>query len=157
VSVICPAAAKQRWQEIVNGVHVYRFPAAPPANGVLGYLWEYGYSMTAIFVLSFLVLVRRGFDVIHTHNPLDTLVLIAAFYKLFGKRFIYDHHDLAPEMYNVRFPGRSNALLYKLLVWFEIFSCRLANHVIATNQSYKAMEMQRGRVPEERITIVRNG
>lgn len=157
VSVICPAAAEQGWREIVDGVYVCRFPAAPPANGVLGYCWEYVYSLTAIFLLSLFVCLRRGFDIVHTHNPPDMLVLIAGFYKLLGKRFIYDHHDLAPEMYNARFLNHGNQFLYKLLVWFEIASCRLANHVIATNQSYKEMEMRRGRVPEDRITVVRNG
>jgi len=157
VSVICPMDSGQPWCETLNGVCVYRFRAPPAANGFLGYLWEYGYSMVATFVLTLLVALREGFDVIHTHNPPDTLVLIAAFYKLLGKRFVYDHHDLAPEMYYALFRSRGNQLIYHTLVWFEKLSCRLADHVIATNQSYKTVEMQRGHVPEERITIVRNG
>lgn len=66
------------------------------AASFLGYVWKYGYSMVAIFVLSLLVCWRKGCDIVHTHNPPDTFVFIAAFYKLLGKRFIYDHHDLAP-------------------------------------------------------------
>jgi len=147
----------QSWREILDGVRVYRFPAPSVANGFLGYLWEYGYSMAATFALSLLVFLREGFDVVHAHNPPDTFVFIAAFYKLFGKRFVYDHHDLAPEMYHARFGGNGNRLVYHVLVLLEKFSCQLADHVIATNQSYKTVEMQRGRVPEERITIVRNG
>jgi len=157
VSVICPADSGQPWRDVDEGVSVYRFPAPPSAQSMVGYLWEYGYSLTAMFFLSLLVVVRGGFDVIHAHNPPDMLVLIAAFYKLFGKRFVYDHHDLAPEMYYARFPGQGNPFLYRLLVWFETLSCRLANHVVTTNQSYKMIEMQRGRVPEDRISIVRNG
>jgi glycosyltransferase involved in cell wall biosynthesis len=83
--------------------------------------------------------------------------LIAAFYKLLGKRFVYDHHDLAPEAYYFRFGGNGNRLVYHALVFFERLSCRLADHVIATNQSYRAIEMERGRVPEQRSTVVRNG
>lgn len=157
VTVICPAGPGQLWQDVLEGVSVYRFPAPPSAQSVVGYLWEYGYSLAAMFFLSLLVCVRKGFDVIHAHNPPDMLVLIAAFYKLFGKRFIFDHHDVAPEMYHARFPGRGNSMLYRLLVWFETLSCRLANQVIATNQSYKAIEMKRALMPEERISIVRNG
>lgn len=157
VSVICPLAPGQPWREILDGVHVYRFSAPPAANGFLGYLWEYGYSMMATFVLSLLVFLREGFDIVHAHCPPDTFVFIAAFYKLLGKRFVYDHHDLAPELYNAHFPGRGNSLFYHTLVLLEKLSCRLADHVIATNQSYKTVEMQRGHVPEERITIVRNG
>jgi len=157
VSVICPLSAGQHWREVLDGVHVYRFPAPPAGNGFLGYLWEYGYSIVATFFLSLLVLLREGFDVVHTHNPPDTYAFIAAFYKLFGKRFVYDHHDLAPELYYARFGDSANRFVYRVLVLLEKLSCRLADRVVATNQSYKTVEMQRGHVPEERITIVRNG
>lgn len=157
VSVICPAVRGQSRREVLNGVRIYRFPAPRPANGFLGYLWEYSYSMVAIFALSLLVFLRRGFDVVHAHNPPDVFFFIAAFYKLLGKRFVYDHHDLSPEMYYARFGGRGNRLVYRTLVLLEKLSCQFADHVIATNQSYKTVGMQRGHVPEHRITIVRNG
>lgn len=157
VTVIAPARQGQRAQESVDGVHVYRFPAPPAGNGLMGYLVEYGYSMLATFALSLRSFFERGFDVIHAANPPDTFALVAAPFKLLGKRFVYDHHDLAPEMYYARFQGQGNQLVYRTLSWFEVLSCRLADHVIATNQSYKALEMARSGVPEERITIVRNG
>jgi glycosyltransferase involved in cell wall biosynthesis len=103
------------------------------------------------------VLLREGFDIIHVHNPPDTFVFIAAFYKLLGKRFVYDHHDLAPELYYARFGGTGNPLIYNVLILLEKLSCQLADRVIATNQSYKTVEVRRGHVPEERITVVRNG
>jgi glycosyltransferase involved in cell wall biosynthesis len=157
VSVICPRASRQPWREMMGDVHVYRFPAPPEATRFLGYLWEYGYATVAMFLLSLFIFLREGFDIVHTHNPPDTLVFIAAFYKLLGKRFVYDHHDLAPEMYHALFGGSGNQLVYNVLVWLEKLSCRLANHVLATNQSYKSIEIQRGGMSEERITIVRNG
>jgi glycosyltransferase involved in cell wall biosynthesis len=157
VSVICPAAKGQPYRETLKGVRVYRFPAPPSGSGFLSYIWEYGYSMAAIFAISVFVCLRDGFDVVHIHSPPDTFVLIAAFYKLFGKRFMYDHHDLAPELYYVRFERRGNWLVHRALILFERLSCQLADHVIATNESYKRVEMERGRVPEQRITIVRNG
>jgi glycosyltransferase involved in cell wall biosynthesis len=157
VTVICPAGPGQSGYEQIDGVHVRRFAAPPDGQGLLGYAREYGQSLLGSFVLSLLALVREGFDVVHAHNPPDTFVLIAALYKLLGKRFVYDHHDLAPEMYYARFPGRGSRLVYRLLVFFERLSCRLADHVIATNQSYRAVEMARGRVPAERISVVRNG
>jgi glycosyltransferase involved in cell wall biosynthesis len=103
------------------------------------------------------VFLSRGFDVIHAANPPDTLVFIASFYKILGKRFIFDHHDLAPDMYYARFEGQGNRWVYRVLFWCEKLSCQLADHIIATNQSYKRLEMQRHHVPEERITVVRNG
>jgi len=157
VSVICPAAPQQPWRQVLNGVHVYCYPSPPTGDGFLAYLLEYGYSMVATFFLSLFVLLREGFDIIHAACPPDTFAFIAALYKLIGKRYVYDHHDLAPELYCARFEGRSNRLVYHVLVLLEKLSCRLADHVIATNASYKTVEIQRGHVPEARITIVRNG
>lgn len=157
VTVIAPADRGQRLWETVVGVHVYRYPAPPPGEGFWGYLWEYGYSMLATFILSLIVFVRHGFDFIHAHNPPDTLALIAAPYKVLGKRFIYDHHDLSPEMYHARFRGQGNTLVNRALLFFEKLSFRLADHVIATNQSYKEIAVDRGGVDEKRVTVVRNG
>jgi glycosyltransferase involved in cell wall biosynthesis len=70
---------------------------------------------------------------------------------------VYDHHDLSPEMYCARFGGEGSRLAYRALVWLEKLSCRFADRVIATNESYRTVEMERGGVPGERITVVRNG
>ena len=157
VTVICPSAKGQPSREIVNGVAVYRYPAPPSAHGLFSYLWEYAYSMAASFLLSLLVFVREGFDAIHAHNPPDTFVFIAMFYKIVGKRFVYDHHDLSPEMYVARFNSGGKPLVYRVLVELEKLSCRVADHVIVTNESYKRVAGDRAHIPEERITIVRNG
>ena len=157
VSVISPARRGQPWREIVDQVRVYRYPAPPDGDGFWGFALEYGYSMMAALVLSWVVFFREGFDIVHAHNPPDTFVLVAAGYKLLGKRFIFDHHDLSPEMYYARFGGNGNRLVHRALVFFEKLSCRLADHTIATNDSYKRIQMERGGVPEERVTVVRNG
>lgn len=157
VAVICPSGKGQPPREVVNGVTVYRYPAPRPARGLLSYLWEYAYSMAASFLLSLVVFLREGFDAIHAHNPPDTFVFIAMFYKVFGKRFVYDHHDLSPEMYVARFHGGGRPFVHRALVLLEKLSCGCADHVIVTNESYKTVAMVRARVPEERITIVRNG
>ena len=157
VSVICPASAGQCWRENVENVRVYRFWASLPVNSFLGYLWEYGYSTAALFAMSLLVFFGEGFDVVHAHNPPETLVFIGAFYKLFGKRFVFDHHDLSPEMYRARFPDGGSRIVYQALVLLEKLTCAAADHVIATNQSYRKVEIERDHVPESRITIVRNG
>lgn len=158
VSVICPKPPKRPWREVIEGVHIYRFPPPPSGEGLFGYIVEYGYAMFMIFILSLVVLIYEGFDIIHAHCPPDTFVFIAAFYKLLGKFFVFDHHDLAPEMYYyARFQNNANRLVYNVLILLEKLSCRLADLVIATNESYKKVEIERGRVPEERIAIVRNG
>lgn len=156
VSVICPRAANQPWHENDNGISIFRYPSLQ-AQGLLGYILEYSYSLIAMYILSLIVWGYAGFDVIHAANPPDSAVFIALFYKLFGKRFVFDHHDIAPEMYLVRYKNKGSQLVYRILVWLEKTSCQFADHVIATNQSHKNVEMQRGHVPEDRITIVRNG
>ncbi len=157
VSVICPARKGQRWRETIAGVRVYRYAAPRGGHGLLGYLLEYGYSMMATFLLSLVLLVREGFDAVHAANPPDTFVFLAAPYKLLGKQFIYDHHDLAPEMYQARCQGRGNRQVHRALLLLERLSCRLADRVITTNESHKAIEMDRDGVPAGKITVVRNG
>lgn len=157
VTVISPAEPGQKFHEMIDSVNVYRFAAPQRANSILTYAYEYAYSMAAIFLLTFWVFIRRGFDVIHAANPPDTLVLIAVFYKCVGKCFVFDHHDLAPEMYYARFPQGGKTWVYKILLWSERLSCRLADRVFAANESHKAIEMCRDGVREAFITIVRNG
>lgn len=157
VSIIAPKGPGQSWTEDVDGVYAYRFPAPMEADGFLGYIIEFGYSLIAMFFVSLIVAFRRGFRVIHAHNPPEVLVLIAMFYKLFGKKFVFDHHDLSPELYNAKADGQGNNTVIKALHFFEKLTFRFANRVISTNESYKKIAMTRGNVPEEHITIVRNG
>ncbi len=157
VTIIAPSKQGQKWREVVEGALVYRFPEPPDANGFWGYLWEYGYSLLATFFLSFYIFLFEGFDIVHAHQPPDTIVLVAGFYKIFGKKYVLDHHDLAPELYFARFKGEGSLIIYRLLIWFEKFALRLSDHVITTNCSYKEIAVDRGRVAEDRITIVRNG
>lgn len=156
VTVISPRPPDGAGASVQDGVRLYQYPAPPDGGGFIGYLWEYAFATIASLVLSFVVLLREGFDIIHVHNPPDTLAPISAPYKLLGKRLIFDHHDLAPEMYLARFGDRGNRLVCRVLVLLEKLSCRLADRVIATNESYKAVEMDRGGVPEDRISVVRN-
>ncbi len=159
VAVVCPREAEQAWHESLDGVSVYRYPAPPEANSFWGYLLEYGYALLVSFAISLWVWLRHGFDVVHAHNPPDLFCLIAAFYKLVPgrKRFVFDHHDLAPEMYTVRFEHGGNRWAHRVLCGLERLSHRLADHVIVVNESYKRVAMTRGQVPENRLTVVRNG
>lgn len=157
VTVICPRGPGERWREEFGPVVAYQYPAAPNVSGFIGYVLEYAYALVATFVLSVWIALRSGFDVVHAHNPPDLFVLLGAFYRLLGKRFIFDQHDLAPELYFARGGGHGSRLVYKALVFFERLSCRAADHVIAANASYKQLAIERSHVPASRITVVRNG
>jgi len=101
-------------------------------------------------------MVYPGFDIVHIANPPDCLVPVTAVYKMLGKRIIYDQHDLSPELYVARF-SRSSAVLLRLQLWLELLSYKLADHVIVTNESYREVATSRGRQPETKVTVVRNG
>jgi glycosyltransferase involved in cell wall biosynthesis len=157
VSVIAPALGSEPRREVWEGVQVYRYRPPAEYNGFWGYVWEYAYSLTAIFLLSFVIFLREGFDIVHANQPPDQFAFIAAFYKLFRKKYVLDHHDLAPDLYEARFRERARPIVTRLLAASERFACRIADRVIATNQSYRGVEMERGGVPPERIVIIRNG
>ncbi len=157
VTAICPSDSKWHWRERIDEVWVYSYPAPLAGQGFIGYLWEYSYSLAATFFLSILIFISHKFDFIHAANPPDTIVFVAAFYKVFGVRFIFDHHDIMPEMYEERFHGKGNRFIHNALLLTERLSCQMADGVVATNLSYKRIEIERDRVPEDNITIVRNG
>ncbi|MGB1287278.1 MAG: glycosyltransferase family 4 protein [Aggregatilineales bacterium] len=158
VTVICPKTKDEGFFIMNEGVRLYQFPSPPGGSGVIGYAVEYGYAMIVSFFMTLYIFLRHGFDIIHAHNPPDTFFLLALLYRPLGKKFIYDHHDLSPELYYYsRFGGGGNKKMYQLLTTLENASCRTAHHVIATNESYRDIEMTRAGVPAERISIVRNG
>ncbi|MDH5669680.1 MAG: glycosyltransferase family 4 protein [Nitrospira sp.] len=123
---------------------------------LMGYMWEYLYFTGACLAMSLYVAMKHGFDVIHAHNPPDTLFLVAAVYKPFGKKFVFDHHDLCPELYRSRYAA-DNGILTSLLGLFEKGSLGLADVTIATNESYRRIQIERGNVKPENVFVVRNG
>ena len=159
---------------VVDGIQVYLIPRVTLFNktrkdnptgfqklwlrlvSLMGYMWEYGYFTSACFVMSLYVAMKHGFDVIHAHNPPDTLFLVAAVYKPFGKKFVFDHHDLCPELYRSRYTAE-NGFLTGLLGLFEKGSLGLADVTIATNESYRQIQIERGGVKPENVFVVRNG
>jgi hypothetical protein len=145
VSVICPKRGK--WQENrseLEGVAIYRYWCAN-TEGLVGHLFEYIWSFLAQFALALRLFVRKPFRVLQGCNPPDNIFLIAAFFKLFGVRFIFDHHDLAPELYLAKFPGRGRkTFLYWLSCAVERLSFQTADLSIATNESYRQIAISRG-------------
>jgi glycosyltransferase involved in cell wall biosynthesis len=157
VAVIAPRADGEVSRETVAGVVVYRYPAPPESRSVFGFAWEFAYSTAAAFVMALRVWRREGFDVVHAHNPPDTLFAVGLFFKLFGKRFVFDHHDVSPELYRARSEGGGNRVIYHVLRLLERCTYASADHVIATNESFKRLAMTRGGKTERQVTVVRNG
>jgi glycosyltransferase involved in cell wall biosynthesis len=156
VAVICPTDASRRWYEYVDGVRVYRYPRPFESRGILGYLCEYAYSLSVTFVLTLYVLLRHGFDVLHPRLPPDTYVVLAAFYKLLGKKYVADLQDLSPELYQAQCGGEGNPLILAALKWFERQACRWADCLITTNQTQRRLLIERTGVLPDRCYVVRN-
>jgi glycosyltransferase involved in cell wall biosynthesis len=156
VTVICPRGpGYERGHEVIDGIDIYRYRPAAEAVGPRGYVIEYATALVATFVLTCKVFVTRGFDVIHACNPPDLFFLIGAFFKLFGKKFVFDHHDLGPELYEAKFGRRD--LFYRLLLFLEHLTFRTAHVSLATNRSYRQIAIERGRMNPSRVFIVRSG
>ncbi|MDZ4698874.1 MAG: glycosyltransferase family 4 protein [Rhodothermales bacterium] len=157
VTVIAPRDPDELPREQVAGVSVYRYSPPRSNTSVLGFAWEFIYSTWAALWVSFRVWGREGFDAVHAHNPPDTLFAVGLFYRLLGKPFVFDHHDVSPELYLARTGGQGNRLIYSALRFLERCTYWTANHVIATNESFKRLAMERGKRVEADVTIVRNG
>ncbi|HEX4971616.1 MAG TPA: glycosyltransferase family 4 protein [Steroidobacteraceae bacterium] len=156
VSIICPKGkGYEKSFEEIDGIAIYRHVQPFEASGALGYLAEYTWALLAEFALSLRVLMERGFDAIHACNPPDTLFLIGSFYKLFGKKFLFDHHDINPELYEAKFQRRD--LFYRLMVWLERRTFETADVCVATNESYRRIAIERGSRSPSKVFVVRSG
>jgi glycosyltransferase involved in cell wall biosynthesis len=156
VSVICPADKRSHdRRKLIDGIGVYRHPS--PIEGLNRWtmILEYLNAFVWEFLLTLRLFLTRPFSAIHAANPPDHLFLIALPFKLAGVKFVFDHHDLSPETYVAKYGGKS--IVYKILLWIERLSFEAADVVIATNESYKKIAMERGGKRETDIVVVRNG
>src|SRR5882672_5038114 len=156
VSIICPTGkGYEKKFEAIDGIHIYRYPLPVEASGAAGYVVEYAIALAWTFALAWRVLLTRGFDVIHACNPPDLFFLIGAFFRLLGKKFVFDHHDLNPELYEAKFGRRD--FFHRLMLKLEYWTFRTADVSIATNESYRRIAIERGRMPAQRVFVVRSG
>ena len=158
VSIICPKAEGfEKSFETRDYIDIYRYSIPFEAKGVLSYLAEFAWCFVRSAVLSIRVQIfGRGFDAIHACNPPETYWLLALVWRMCGKRFLFDHHDLSPEMYEAKYKRRGG-LLYHALLWLEKMSFATAHTTIATNESHKKIACERGRVPAQNVFVVRSG
>ena len=167
ITVLSLKGTSEKYHEFVNGIEVIRiprltFPRCDIQNrsirhllDSMAYILQYFYftvSSCAAFLGTFR---KRHYSAVHAHNPPDTLFVVGIIAKCLSVKFIYDHHDLCPELYATRFHAGKN-ILYSTLLIFEKLSCKLSNIVLSTNQSYKAIVTDRHAIPDTHIHIVRN-
>ena len=156
VSVICPKGkGYEKSYEEIEGVHIHRHPLPIEAEGALGFLLEYGAALFWETVLAWKIYAKRGIHVIQGCNPPDLIFLVALPFKLLGVRYIFDHHDINPELYEAKFGRRG--FFWRLMVLFEKLTFKVADVSIATNQSYRKIAVERGGMDPDKVFVVRSG
>lgn len=158
VSVICPKLKGfNKSRETLENVDIYRYRLPIDPNSKIGFVAEFLWAWVATSLLSLRVAWRgRGFDVIHACNPPETYWLLGRLWRLGGKKFIFDHHDLSPEMYQAKFGGNDGTIL-RILRWLERRSFKAASVAIATNESHKRIAVERGGMDPADVFVVRSG
>jgi glycosyltransferase involved in cell wall biosynthesis len=141
--------------EVLEGVHIYRHPIPKEGNSPLGYLWEYGCALFWEFWYTCWIFLARGFHVIQGCNPPDNIFMVALPFKVFGVKYIFDHHDANPELYYSKYEKKG--FFYKAQVWLEKQTYRFSDVVMATNESYKELAVARGGRDPRDVFVVRNG
>jgi glycosyltransferase involved in cell wall biosynthesis len=157
VTVICPKAKGfNRSYEVIEGVRIHRFPVPLDARGAAGFVVEAAWCFVRTAMKILRVVLAGGYDVLHVCNPPETYWPFAHVGRIFGKKFLFDHHDLSPEMYLAKFEHPSR-LAHRLLLWLERRTFRAADLVIAVNESHRRVAIERGGVPPDNLFVVRSG
>src|SRR5262249_4994663 len=156
-TVICPKGpGAEEGHVVIEGIHVYRHRLPVEGRGAPGYLLEYSTALFWEWVLAWRAFFARGFDVVHACNPPDLIFVIGGFFKyVVGRRFVFDHHDINPELYEAKFGRRD--LGWKLMVLLERLTYRVADISIAPNESYRKIAIARGGMSPDKVHVVRSG
>jgi glycosyltransferase involved in cell wall biosynthesis len=156
VSIICPQMKGYMTSfEIIDGIEIYRHPLPIEGRTVFGYFLEYSFALFWEFILSWKIYFKKRFQVIHGCNPPDLIFVAALWFKIFGVKYVFDHHDINPELYYAKFGKKS--ILYMGMIILERLTFLTANFSIATNESYKEIAIRRGKMNKNKIQVIRSG
>jgi len=156
ISIICPKMKGYTSSfEIINGIEIYRHPLPLEARGAFGYLFEYSTALFWEFVLSWKIYFRKKFHVIHGCNPPDLIFLVAILFRILGVKYVFDHHDINPELYIAKY--NKKGMFYNMMLLFERMTFASADYSIATNESYKEIALRRGKMNQDKVVVIRSG
>ena len=156
VSIICPKMKDYTTSyEVLNGIEIYRHSLPLEARGAFGYFMEYSTAIFWEFFLSWKIYLKKRFQVIHGCNPPDLIFLVALSFKIFRVKYVFDHHDINPELYLAKF--NKKGFFYRMMILFERLTFATADFSIATNESYKEIAIRRGKMDENNVQVIRSG
>jgi glycosyltransferase involved in cell wall biosynthesis len=157
VSVICPKGKGfDKDYELLDRVHIYRHDLPKEGNGPIGYAREYFSALRHEYRLAKQIYRERGFDVIHGCNPPDNIYMVAKRFKKYGVDYVFDHHDICPELFEAKF-GKRSGLLYKSQLWLERSTYNHCTFAFVTNESYKKIAIERGGMDPQKVFVLRSG
>ncbi len=157
VSVICPKGKGfDSDYEYLKGVHIHRHDLPTEGNGALGYAREYFCALREEIRLARKIYKERGFHVIHGCNPPDDIYMVARQFRNKGVDYVFDHHDICPELFEAKF-GKKSGLLYKSQLWLERQTYKHCAFAFVTNESYKQIAISRGGMSEDKVFVLRSG
>lgn len=157
VSVICPKGkGYTQEEEYLQDVHIFRHDLPAEGNGAVGYAKEYLTALKEELRLAKKVYKEIGFDVIHGCNPPDDIYMVAKHFKKYGVKYVFDHHDICPELFEAKF-GKTSGLLYKSQLWLEKQTYKHCTFAFVTNESYKKIAIERGKMNPNNVIVLRSG
>lgn len=156
VSVICPKGkGYDKEYELLEGVHIFRHDLPTEGNGFIGYVKEYGTALYHQYRLAKKIYKEIGFDVIQGCNPPDNIYLVANRFKKYGVKYVFDHHDICPELFEAKFGKKG--LLYQSQIWLEKNTYKHCDMAFVTNESYRKIAIERGKMDPNKVFILRSG
>ncbi len=157
VSVICPKGKGYNDDyECIDGVHIYRHDLPTEGNGAIGYAREYFSALWNEYRLARKIYKKHGFHVIHGCNPPDDIYMVARMFRGKGVDYVFDHHDICPELYEAKF-GKKSGLFYKSQLWLERNTYRHCTFAFVTNESYRRIAIERGGMSPDKVHVLRSG
>ena len=157
VSVICPKGkGYTQEEEYLQNVHIFRHDLPVEGNGAVGYAKEYLTALKEELRLAKKIYKKIGFDVIHGCNPPDDIYMVAKHFKKYGVKYVFDHHDICPELFEAKF-GKTSGLLYKSQLWLEKQTYKHCTFAFVTNESYKKIAIERGQMDSNKVIVLRSG
>lgn len=157
VSVICPKGkGYTAEEEFLEGVHIFRHDLPIEGNGAVGYLKEYYTALREEIRLAKKIYKEIGFDVIQGCNPPDDIYLVARYFRKYGVQYVFDHHDICPELFEAKF-GHASGPLYWSQLFLERQTYKHCAFAFVTNESYKQIAIERGKMDPQKIVVLRSG